>query len=94
MAQISQHSFTLLDCGIPANPTGYTLTAGANAADKLEGATATVACATGYSEDAGTPTGVQCQAGGTWAAPTGCTVVGKNMFRYIRETSSAGRFIA
>ena len=57
------------------NPTGYTLTASSGT---FAGATAIVACATGYS---GTPSpaAVACQAGGTWASPSGCFVVGREL---------------
>ena len=62
-----------LDCRNPTDSTGYTVTAGQGATATLEGATATVACADGYTEDAGTPAPLTCQASGAWTTPSGCS---------------------
>ena len=60
-----------LGCGNPTNSTGYIVAVGQGAAATLEGATATVACATGYT---GTPANVTCEASFTWTTPSGCSL--------------------
>ena len=62
-----------LDCGNPTESAGYTLAA--TPGSTVEGATATVQCATGYT---GTAASITCQSSGSWTAFSGCTASGKS----------------
>ena len=66
---------SIKDCSIPSE-TGYDFT-GTTATTYL--GTSNAACATGY-EGTPSPTQIQCEAGGSWTAVTGCTIKGKKYY--------------
>ena len=60
-----------LDCRNPTESAGYTLAA--TPGSTVEGATATVQCASGYT---GTATSITCQSSGSWTTFSGCAASG------------------
>ena len=66
---------SIKDCSIPSE-TGYDFT-GTTATTYL--GTSNAACATGY-EGIASPAQIQCEAGGSWTAVTGCTIKGKKYY--------------
>ena len=66
---------SIKDCSTPSE-TGYDFT-GTTATTYL--GTSNAACATGY-EGTPSPTQIQCEAGGSWTAVTGCTIKGKKYY--------------
>jgi hypothetical protein len=59
---------TIVSCGSPTAPTGYTYASGGT----TYGSTRSVTCATGYS---GTSSSITCQASGSWTSPSGCNII-------------------
>lgn len=57
-----------VDCGAPPSEDGYVPEA--SPASTLQGATASVTCASGYT---GTAAQITCEAGGSWSAYSGCS---------------------
>ncbi len=68
LAWTSQSGCTIVNCGTPVAPTGYSLGTGPT----TYGSTFTMACATSY---VGVAASITCQASGSWTSPTGCAVL-------------------
>ena len=67
-------------CGNPSPSTGYTV--GTFTTVDFQ-STSTMNCDTGYT---GSAADITCQANRTWTSPSGCTIVGKFLYRcYIED---------